>query len=323
MMKQFFAVFLALVLMLGAVPVAMATETEAAETTAATEATKPVRGEFECGDDMVWAYEDGVLTITGSGEMDDYEEDAPWAAYKDEIESVIFVGGVTYIGARAFKNYDSLKTVDFGAKLKEIGMEAFWSCEGLTEIELPATFKTFGESSFLSCNKLEAIHCSGTFPSFKQNSMWDCYATIYYPAEKPWSVNVIAQLEEAFKGRIEFLASDGTDHYIPVEETTVPAETEAPTELPTEAPTEAPSEAATEVTTVPAEETVAQTTAPAETEASTETTQMTQPSEEEKNAEETGIRFLMIGFGVAVGLTLVVAFVMVLRQLKKGGKYSR
>lgn len=310
MKKRIFMMILALVLVIGTVPGAAATE--------ATEETKPVRGEFECGDDMVWAYEDGVLTITGSGEMDDFEVDAPWAAYKKEIKSVILVGGVTYIGARAFQNYDSLKTVDFGEKLKEIGTEAFRSCEGLTEIELPATFKTFGESSFLGCNKLEAIHCGGKFPSFKLNSMWDCYATIYYPADRPWSVDAIEQLEEAFKGRIEFLASDGTDHYTPVAETTAPAETEATTELPTEEPTEAPTEAPTEVTEAPTEETVVQTTAPVETEPPTEP----KPTEEE-NTEEKGVQFLMVGFGAAVGLTLLVACIMVLRQLKKGGKYSR
>lgn len=319
MKLRILTIFLVAVLVLGMIPTATATETE---TTAVTEAAKPVRGEFECGDDLRWAYEDGVLTITGSGEMDDYEGDAPWAAHKKEIESVILTGGVTYIGARAFKNYDSLKSVDFGSKLKEIGEEAFWSCEGLKEIELPATFKTFGESSFLSCNKLEAIHCSGKFPSFKQNSMWDCYATIYYPAERPWSVDAIAQLEEAFKGRIQFVASDGTDHYERPEETTVPT-TEAPTEPPTEAPTEAPMEAPTEVTEATTEETVVQTTAPMETEALTEPTQIMQQPEEEKNAAEKGIQFLMIGFGAAVGLTLVIACVMVLRQLKKGGKYSQ
>ena len=27
-----------------------------------------------CGEDMTWAYEDGVLTIEGEGYMDDFEE---------------------------------------------------------------------------------------------------------------------------------------------------------------------------------------------------------------------------------------------------------
>ena len=34
--------------------------TEVTEET--TEVTRPVRGEFECGDDLTWSYADGVLT---------------------------------------------------------------------------------------------------------------------------------------------------------------------------------------------------------------------------------------------------------------------
>ena len=195
-----------------------------------------------CGEDMVWEYVDGVLTIEGSGYMDDFEEDAPWAAFKDEIKRVELKGSVEYIGARAFTDYDELATVNFGTALYEIGMEAFMSCDGLTVIYLPATFKVFGESSFNSCSNLNAIHCSGRFPSFKFNCMWNTFGKIYYPADKPWGTEYIAQLEEAFKGRIEFLASDGTDHYQPDGEAVTEAPTEAPTEAHTEAPTEAPTQ---------------------------------------------------------------------------------
>ena len=75
MMQRIILIILALVMVLSIVaPVVMASEVEE-ETTETTEAV--VRGEFECGDDMTWSYEDGTLTISGSGEMDDYEEDAP------------------------------------------------------------------------------------------------------------------------------------------------------------------------------------------------------------------------------------------------------
>lgn len=325
MMKRIYTIFLAFVLVLGMVPGAFATEVTE-EATEATEQTKPVRGEFECGEDLTWAYDDGVLTITGTGEMDDYEADAPWAAYKDDIESVILTGGVTYIGARAFKNYDALKTVDFGSKLKEIGEEAFWSCEGLSSIELPATFKTFGPSSFLSCKNLAEIHCNGVFPSFKLNCLWDTYATIYYPVDRPWSVSLIAELEEAFHGRIEFLASDGTDPYTPEEATVAAEETAAPeTEAPTEMPTETTmpaTEATVEVTEAPTETAAPESETP-ETEAPTEMTQApTEAEERDPNAEENSVRLLVIGFGAAVVLTLCIALAMVLRQLKRKGKYS-
>ena len=221
MKKRILLYILAFCLLLAAVPTALATETE--------EPTEPetvLRGPDECGEGITWAYADGVLTIRGDGAMDDFEEGAaPWQAHQDEIEEVLIEGKLTYIGAYAFKNFDQLLAVSFGDALYEIGKEAFASCDGLTSIWLPESFKIFGEASFQSCKSLEEIHCEGKFPSFRQNSMWDTYVTIYYPAERPWGVEYIRQLEEAFKGRVEFLASDGTDHYDPTE----PA-TEAPTE---------------------------------------------------------------------------------------------
>ena len=60
-------------------PMALATEAEEetteATTEAATEPTQPLREPDQCGEDMVWAYEDGTLTITGTGLMDDFPED--------------------------------------------------------------------------------------------------------------------------------------------------------------------------------------------------------------------------------------------------------
>ncbi len=189
--------------------------------------TEPERAANACGDGITWAFADGVLTITGDGEMDDFEKNAaPWQAHMDEIEEVLIEGKLTYIGAYAFTNCDSLLAVSFGDALYEIGPFAFNSCDGLESIWLPASFKVFGEGSFQSCKNLKEIHCSGRFPSFRQNSMWETYVTIFYPAEKPWNTETIAQLEQAFKGRVEFLASDGTDHYDPTEPPTEPAPTE-------------------------------------------------------------------------------------------------
>lgn len=279
MKKRIFLYILTLCLMLTAVPTAFATETEEP-----TEPTEILRQPNECGEGITWSFADGVLTISGDGAMDDFEDGAaPWQVHRDEIEEVLIEGKLTYIGAYAFKDCDNLLAVSFGDALYEIGKEAFSSCDGLTSIWLPESFKVFGEASFQSCKNLEEIHCAGRFPSFRQNSMWDTYVTIYYPAEKPWGVQYIQQLEEAFKGRVEFLASDGTDHYEPTEEateaptepeetvpeTTVP-ETEAPTEppmpiMPRPTETEEPAEEVTEIVTeAPAEPEEAPTEAPAE-----------------------------------------------------------
>lgn len=323
MKLRILSVLLAFLLVFSMIPAVVATEV----TEETTEATTPVRGEFECGDDLEWHYEDGVLTIKGSGPMDDYEKDAPWGAYRDKIEKVV-LEGVTYIGARAFYDFDSLAIVEFGSKLKEIGPEAFRSCEDLKTITLPSSFKIFGESSFLGCSNLLEIHCNGNFPSFRLNSMWDCYATIYYPAERPWPVDLIQQLEEAFHGRIEFLASDGTDHYVPTEATTEPETevtetteipTEAPTEAVTEPPTEAPTEVTEPVTEAPTEATAPETTEAPETEAPAEVP--TEPVAEQE--AKLSNRVVLLSMGIALALTMIAALLLVIRKATRKGKYTR
>lgn len=255
-----------------------------------------------CGENLTWTFADGVLTVTGEGAMEDYLEGAPWAAYQNEIQSIVFTGGVTYIGAYAFRDYDSLTDVDFGDAVVEIGMEAFRECDGLTAVSLPASFEVFGESCFEACPNLTEIHCAGGFPSFRQDSMWNTSAVIYFPADAPWDVELVQQLEEAFGGRIEFLASDGSDPYVPTE-----AATEAPATVPptTEAPT---------VPTTEAPETeAAETMAPQPTE--------TQPVEQEKKGGFFGDLLVILG---VIAVILIGAVVMILSKgKKKKGKFDR
>ena len=60
-----------------------------------------------CGEDMTWTFDDeGTLTVSGKGEMNDYgdDENAPWQSYRDDIKKIVITGEVTHIGDRAFKD---------------------------------------------------------------------------------------------------------------------------------------------------------------------------------------------------------------------------
>ena len=342
-MKRLLFFFIALSLTLGMLPVgAFATETTAAteptsalssadepvETTEATEATKATeateateetRPDNACGENLTWEFKDGTLTIRGNGAMDDFAGDAPWAAYKKDIQVVALSGNISTIGAGAFADYDAIVAVDFGRALQEIGTAAFKGCDGLTTISLPDTFRRFGEESFSGCANLTEIHCDGGMPSFNQNCLWNTWAKIYFPEERPWPLVHIQQLEEAFKGRIEFLASDGSDPYVPTEpketedetkpeETTAPPTTEAPTQAPTEpAVTEAATQpAVTEEPTQPSRETEPSVPAPQPTgswEEETEPERETEPEDMGKTARK-GFGGLAIISGVLCLLIL-------------------
>lgn len=64
-----------------------------------------------CGDDLTWVLDDaGVLTISGSGEMEDYKSGSitPWYSYRNDITTVIIEEGVTSVGNHAFDNFDTI-----------------------------------------------------------------------------------------------------------------------------------------------------------------------------------------------------------------------
>lgn len=307
-MKQLFSILIALCLVLPLAVPAAASE------------TGDVLASGALGD-FTWTLAGNTLTISGSGAMEDFTEDAPWLPYASQIQKVVFTGGVTYVASGAFADYDTITEVDFGDAMYELGKRSFYSCDGLTALYMPASFKVFGEDSLRSCSKLTEIHCEGRFPSFRLNSLWDTYAKIYFPADRPWSVELIQQLEEAFHGRIEFLASDGTDPYVPAAETE--PVTEAPTTQATEATTEAtsaPTEETTQETTQPVtEETLPPTTAPTEAETTLpETTVPTENPPAESPSRYSPVTLVLAA--VVMVLCILCAGVLIIRS-HRGGKY--
>ena len=162
-MKRFLSILFTCILLLSfAVPV-FATET--AETTA--------RPENACGEGLTWSYSSGKLTISGTGDMDDFSEGAPWDDLSGSVTALELTGGVTTIGAGAFQGFSNLTDIDFGSSLREIGENAFRDCTGISSISLPKSFRLFGPSSFQGCTALEEVHCAGGMPSFRMNCLWN------------------------------------------------------------------------------------------------------------------------------------------------------
>ena len=114
-----------------------------------------------CGDNLTWSFEDGVLTISGSGDMYDwwtYEKDSeknwkptPWYDYLDNILHVVVEAGVTSIGDCAFYYCRRLIDVSLPSSVAKIGMYAFGECYSLNNFELPEELIHIGNSAFYNC----------------------------------------------------------------------------------------------------------------------------------------------------------------------------
>lgn len=276
-----------------------------------------------CGENLTWSYSGGTLTITGTGDMEDYPAGAPWDDYAGSITEIVLTGGVTKVGSDAFSGFTALKTVDFGDSLREIGENAFRGCTGLTSVSLPRTFRLFGPSCFQDCTNLEEVHCAGGMPSFRSNCLWNgSHITVFCPDDNVWSVKYVEELETNFGGRLEVLTESGKDVYTWPEETTAPTE---PATQPVTEPATQPTQPETQPveTTQPTVPAVTQpeTTAPQEPAETTRETELpTQPVEEPREP----ISGILVGTCILSGtLSLLLIGMLVFRASQKGGKYGK
>ncbi len=102
-----------------------------------------------CGENLTWKFDDqGVLTISGTGEMDGCTATRrPWASYHNQITKVVIEEGVTSIDDYAF-NGMFLQSITFPRKsLVSVGAQAFGAAYIPTVI-LPDSVETIGEKAF-------------------------------------------------------------------------------------------------------------------------------------------------------------------------------
>lgn len=151
------------------------------------------------GDNLTWALdkENGVLKISGQGDMADYSEDsAPWAEKSSSITSVSIQQSVTGIGSGAFCFCAALSSVTLPDGLKRIGDGAFGGCESLTEIAIPTSVETIGNGAFSYCTRLGKATLPQKLTELSDSLFEDCAGLT--EVNIPQSVTAIG--ENAFKG---------------------------------------------------------------------------------------------------------------------------
>lgn len=111
-----------------------------------------------CGDNLTWELnEKGELIISGSGEMYDYEENAPWFDYQYNVKKIVINEGVTAIGETAFSYCYNAKEISISDSVSNIGDEAFWCCDGIESVLISKNVKSIGTYAFGYCEALKTI----------------------------------------------------------------------------------------------------------------------------------------------------------------------
>ena len=170
----------------------------------------PIGG--SCGKSVTWALNDGALTISGTGEMANYDGDnpAPWKKHGEEIKSVVVADGVTKVSGAMFDGLTAATTVSFGSKVSGLDGNMLGLAHALESITVsdknasycvkdgvlynksmttlvrypeskagaaftvPDGVKVIGSDAFSSCNKLTSLTLPTSVTTLERFSVYAC-----------------------------------------------------------------------------------------------------------------------------------------------------
>ncbi len=150
-----------------------------------------------CGKNLKWELDNGTLTISGIGEMTDYNalDSAPWDFVKSDIKKIEIKAGATRIGNWAFYGCGGLMSITVPSSVMSIGNHAFTSCSKLTDITIPNGVTRIEDWAFDGCIGLTRI----TIP----NSVMSIGDMAFYACGKLTSITIPSRVENIGDGAFE------------------------------------------------------------------------------------------------------------------------
>lgn len=141
-----------------------------------------------CGSDLSWTVSNTTLTISGTGEMDDYGTGGPWFwlagdGTQAHITEIILNPGITYIGRHAFGGAD-ISSIEIPNTVVHIGSQAFWGCANLTSVSIPDSVTTMDDSVFTDCISLSSVDLPLSLINLDSHTFYGCSSltSLSFPA---------------------------------------------------------------------------------------------------------------------------------------------
>ena len=192
-MKRTISIFLVILMLLSAAPLAGVANTGWGELFAP-KAKAFLNASGKCGENVNYTFDSstGTLTISGSGAMSDYSFLGSPFSYETSIKSVVIESGVTSIGnfafyacglttitlpnsvtsigEQAFAGCKSLTSITIPDSVTSIGIGAFYYCTSLTSVTIPKSVTSVGDGAFSSCSSLTVINVDSTNPNYSSDT---------------------------------------------------------------------------------------------------------------------------------------------------------
>ena len=154
-----------------------------------------------CGPNLKWHLtDDGVLTISGKGKMNDYIS-SPWL--DSGVKRIILGDSVTIIGNSAFSGCSSLTSVTISNSVTTIRGYAFSGCISLTSVTIPNSVTTIEQSAFRGCSSLTSVTIGNSVTTIGYNAFENTNKTKII-----WLTNTPPAGYRNVEGRIHYVAND-------------------------------------------------------------------------------------------------------------------
>ncbi len=156
-----------------------------------------------CGDNLTWVLNTntGVLTISGTGEMENYEltdaEKLNWSSFDGSITAVVIEDGVT--------------SVILSDSIASLGWYVYQICKDLTSVTIPVSLISIGKGAFAFCRNLSDVYYAGSEAEWNaieigSNNDYLTSATIHYNS----TGNISSETKEA----TPCLVKSGEFHFV-------------------------------------------------------------------------------------------------------------
>ncbi len=130
---------------------------------------------YQISDTITGTLNNGVLTVSGTGEMPSYYNGdvPPWTKDASAIRSIVIEEGITSIGVFSFYKLTSAESVVIPDSVTVMEGRSFCDCTSLKKVTLPPQLKTL-EDCFMGCSGLEELIINEGCESLKGNFLCDC-----------------------------------------------------------------------------------------------------------------------------------------------------